>query len=108
MWLNGSKQPHQWTKAELTKLKALRAEGKGAAAIGTALGLSMGTVKCQLRKIEEPARLAKKKKAEASAPDGRIRPCMCCHQPFRSAGFHNRLCSTCRKLDGGTYSNYDF
>ncbi|MFN4191852.1 MAG: hypothetical protein ACK4FR_02820 [Tabrizicola sp.] len=28
-----------------------------------------------------------------------IRPCLCCGQPFRSEGIHNRLCGRCRSSE---------
>ena len=32
------------------------------------------------------------------APGRRLRPCLRCHQPFTSAGAHNRVCGKCKHL----------
>ena len=40
--------------------------------------------------------LAAAQQIEVDALGGRIRPCMCCQENFRSEGPHNRLCNSCR------------
>lgn len=34
----------------------------------------------------------------------RVRPCMCCQRPFRSEGFHHRLCNVCRHASHSPYA----
>jgi len=31
-------------------------------------------------------------------PKSQPRQCLCCLKPFKSAGWHNRMCDRCRKL----------
>lgn len=34
--------------------------------------------------------------AHDAANKRRVRPCLCCRQPFASEGIHNRMCTPCR------------
>lgn len=88
------KKPHKWTKEQLDQLKTLRAEGKGASFIATAMNLPKGVVETKIRYLENPSRIQRSVS---------VRPCMSCQNPFRSKGNHNRLCETCKKK---TFSPY--
>lgn len=83
----------RWSQEEVRKLHAMRAQRKSTAEIAAALGRTETAVSMKINVLG------------VAAPVGgaRNRPCLCCGNPFRSEGFHNRLCNKCRKLEHGPF-----
>jgi hypothetical protein len=90
-----------WTTDEDAALQALLAKGKTAAVIAREMSRPESSVysRTQVLALKAMPSPAKPGKAPPPKPFGRLRPCMCCKTIFNSAGPHNRLCSTCRRLE---------
>lgn len=101
-----------WTADEIARLREMRERGESFDSIAFALGrtrdacvsrahLSGIYKRPDAKKVDAKPAIEREKetyKAPSSEKreNGKIIPCLRCHQDFRSQGPHNRLCIECR------------
>jgi hypothetical protein len=97
----------KWTPVMEDLLVELRSKNRPVREIANALGVSstacynklqyMGLLKCRTNtQRTTPAHLSVKSPTSDNRARAKRRPCLCCRDPFLSAGPHNRLCTKCR------------
>lgn len=87
-----------YTAQEDRLLRELGARGVPWEAVYARLGKSSpAALRARFLRMESPDARALRTGAPLSRPDGTTRrACMCCREPFESAGPHNRMCAPCR------------
>lgn len=84
-----------WLQSEIEYLLAARRDGRQYGHIGEVLGRSKSACQAQYARVTQVTK---------PRPAVTKRPCMCCRQPFKSEGPHNRLCNHCGRKSNDSYS----